>query len=201
MTLTTPSTRTSTVAGEELEVRSVHLDDPLVQPLLDDLAAEYLARYSSLLPREEILSEMDEYPASDFTAPHGDLLLLLEGSTPVAGGGFRRRTEPEIGDVSWSVAPHRARTDDGAPAVPTAELKRIWTSGAHRRRGLAKLVLAELERRAVACGYERLYLTTGPRQPEATALYLSVGFTALFDTTVPADTVGTLAFEKWLSPA
>ena len=200
MTMTAPPPGAIS-ASQGIEIRSVSLDDPLVQPLLDDLATEYLTRYSALLPREEILREMEEYSADDFIAPHGDLILLLEDEAPIAGGGFRRRTEPEIGDLSWSAAPDRARTDDGAPAVPTAEIKRIWTHGAHRRRGLAKMVLTELERRAAERGYERLYLTTGPRQPEATALYLSFGFTALFDTSLPAETVGTLAFEKWLSPA
>ena len=89
----------------------------------------------------------------------------------------------------------------GSPAVRTAELKRIWTHSAHRRRGLARVVLAELERRAVERGYRRVYLTTGPRQPEAAGLYLATGYTPLFDTGTDPEEIGPLAFEKWLEVA
>ena len=61
-------------------------------------------------------------------------------------------------------------------------------SAAHRRRGLARRVLTELEQRAGARGYTRMYLTTGPRQPEAKALYLTAGWTPLFDPAVPRPT-------------
>ena len=145
MTLSTRRTQTSTTGGE-LEVRSVHLEDPLVRPLLEDLAAEYATRYSDVLTEDDLLHEMEEHPATDFADPDGDLILVLAGPAPVAGGAFRRRTEPEFGDVRLSAAPIRARAEDGTPAVPTAEFKRIWTHGAHRRRGLAKVVLTELER-------------------------------------------------------
>ncbi|MEU4762123.1 GNAT family N-acetyltransferase [Actinosynnema sp. NPDC023794] len=81
-----------------------------------------------------------------------------------------------------------------APRPAHAELKRIWTHSRHRRRGLARRVLAELEREAVRFGYARLYLTTGPRQPEARALYLATGYTPLFDLT--AEALPLLPFEK-----
>ncbi|MGY1643959.1 GNAT family N-acetyltransferase [Geodermatophilus sp. SYSU D00703] len=64
----------------------------------------------------------------------------------------------------------------------------MWTAAAHRRRGLARRVLAELETRAAARGYTRVYLTTGLRQPEAEALYLAAGWTPLFDPAVPRPT-------------
>ena len=44
----------------------------------------------------------------------------------------------------------------------------------------------------------RVYLTTGPRQPEAVALYLSTGYTALYDRSLPSEQVGVHAFEKLL---
>lgn len=192
--------------AEALDVREVHLDDPLVRPLLEDLAHEYATRYSDHLTEAELLREMSEYPASDFAAPHGRLILVLAAGAPVAGGAYRRRTEPELGDVARSAHPAAARAADGSPAVPTAELKRIWTHNAHRRQGLARLVLTELEQRAGQNGYERIYLTTGPRQPEAAGLYLSAGYAPLHDpTATPGDPgqpgqPGPLAFEKWLCP-
>jgi GNAT superfamily N-acetyltransferase len=181
-----------------LEVRSVPQGDPLVRPLLDELAQEYFARYRHELGVEVLRAELERYPADDFAQPDGDLVLLLDADTPVAGGAFRRRHEPELGSATLLTRAD-ARDESGAPAVPTAELKRIWTSSAHRRRGLGRQVLAELEQRARAAGYVRIYLTTGPRQPEAVALYLATGYTPLFDPA--AERTGPLPFEKWLTTA
>ena len=150
------------------DVLTVRLSDPRVRPLLDDLSREYHARYAGLFSDDDLHDELHHYGAEEFVAPHGELILLMVGGEAVAGGAFRRRTEPELPD----------HTDAG---VPTAELKRIWTHSAHRRRGLARQVLTELESRARARGYVRVYLTTGPRQPEAVALYLASGYTARFD--------------------
>jgi GNAT superfamily N-acetyltransferase len=188
-------------------IRSVHLHDPLVRPLLDELAHEYASRYRSLLDEDDLRAEMEHYPAADFAAPHGDLVLLLADGEAVAGGAFRRRAEPEVGDPARRTRPDAGphaqgatHSDDGAPLVATAELKRIWTHSAHRRRGLARQVLGELEQRAAERGYPRVYLTTGPRQPEAAGLYLSAGYTPLFDVTRDPEEIGPLAFEKWLCP-
>ncbi|MFD5462253.1 GNAT family N-acetyltransferase [Kitasatospora sp. NPDC127059] len=154
------------------EFRKVTLDDPLVEPLLRELTHEYVTRYGPGAHQE-----MARYPADAFAEPHGALLLLLAGGEPVAGGAYMRHDER------------------------TAEVKRMWTHSAHRRRGLARRVLAELERTAAAAGYHRMYLTTGPRQPEAKALYLAAGYTPLFDVTAdgqqgrPVPT-GPLPFEK-----
>lgn len=59
------------------------------------------------------------------------------------------------------------------------ELKRMFVSPEFRGRGLSRLVLVELERRAVALGWERLILETGVLQPEAIGLYLSAGYTPM----------------------
>jgi len=179
------------------EVRSVALGDPLVRPLLDELSREYWTRYRRVLTAEQLREEMEHYPAQDFAPPHGGLVVVLDDGATVAGGAFRRRTEPELGDPARLARPGTRRRD-GTPAVRTAELKRIWTRSTHRRRGLARVVLAELERRAVERGYRRLYLTTGPRQPEAAGLYLATGYAPLFDTGTDPEEIGPLAFEKWL---
>lgn len=110
--------------------------------------------------------------ADVFEPPHGQFLLLMEAGEAVAGGAFKR-------------------FDD-----ETAELKRIWTHSRHRRRGLARRVVEELEKEALAFGYRRVYLTTGPRQPEAKALYLATGYTPLFDVDTDPLTIGPLPFEK-----
>ncbi|MFB7474722.1 GNAT family N-acetyltransferase [Kitasatospora sp. NPDC056184] len=156
--------------GLGVEVRRVRIDDPLAEPLVRELTEEYVRRYGP-----EAIEEMTRYPADSWAEPHGGvLLLLLEDGEPVAGGAYKR---------------YDART---------AEVKRMWTHSAHRRRGLATRVLAELERAAAAAGYRRIFLTTGPRQPEARGLYLANGYTALFDVAADPLTIGPLPFEKHL---
>jgi hypothetical protein len=49
-------------------------------------------------------------------------------------------------------------------------------------------VLTLLEGRAAQQGYRRMFLTTGPRQPEARDLYLAAGWTPLFDPAAPRPT-------------
>lgn len=78
----------------------------------------------------------------------------------------------------------------------TAELKRIWTSREYRRQGLGRFVLEQLEAEIARRGYRRIYLTTGPRQPEAVALYLAAGYAALYDPDLPAEEIGPHPFEK-----
>ena len=163
-----------TTTVPQYEVRPTVLADPLVQPLLDELEYEYTTRYPSLAGASK---ELARYPAEEFEPAHGGLLLLLlQDGEPVAGGAYRRYDER------------------------TAELKRIWTHSAHRRRGLARRVVHELEQAAEAAGYQQVYLTTGPRQPEAKGLYLVTGYSALFDLTVDPETLGgPLPFAKRLT--
>jgi GNAT superfamily N-acetyltransferase len=96
--------------------------------------------------------EMQAFDPADFGPPDGAFVLLVEAGRTVAGGGIRR-LDPCSG-----------------------ELKRMWTAPTHRRRGLARLVLAELEDAARERGFRRLLLETGPAQPEAIRLYASAGF-------------------------
>ncbi|MEU6405768.1 GNAT family N-acetyltransferase [Streptomyces sp. NPDC046985] len=154
----------------DLHVVHVPVSDPRVSPLLRELGHEYATRYG-----KNAQAEIARYPDEEFTSPYGGLLLLLlEHGEAVAGGAFRRYD------------------------AHTAELKRIWTHSAHRRRGLARRVVAELEREASTRGYRRICLTTGPRQPEARGLYLATGYIPLFDTEADPETIGPLPFEKRL---
>lgn len=157
-------------AFPELTVLHLPLEDSRVQPVVDGLIEEYDSRYGTLFGGAG--EEMRRYPAAEFTAPHGALLILQEEGRTVAGGAFRRYDEQ------------------------TAELKRIWTHAKHRRRGLARQVLVELEAEAARRGYRRIYLTTGPRQPEARYLYLATGYHPCFDLAADPETVLHLAFTK-----
>ncbi|MCG8925772.1 GNAT family N-acetyltransferase [Lentzea sp. CC55] len=149
-----------------LEVRRVRQSDPEAAPLVAELTYEYTSRYGSSGAEEM------QRPADVFEPPNGQFLLLVEGGVAVAGGAFQRYDEE------------------------TAEMKRIWTHSQHRRRGLARRVLVELENEARTFGYGRIHLTTGPRQPEAKGLYLATGYTPLFDVEADPLTIGPLAFSK-----
>ncbi|MFD4640946.1 GNAT family N-acetyltransferase [Lentzea sp. NPDC058436] len=149
-----------------LEVRRVRQSDPEAAPLVAELTHEYTTRYGPMGAEEM------QRPADVFEPPNGQFLLLVEGGVAVAGGAFKRYDDE------------------------TAEMKRIWTHSQHRRRGLARRVLVELENEARTFGYTRIYLTTGPRQPEAKGLYLATGYTPLFDVETDPLTIGPLAFSK-----
>jgi ribosomal protein S18 acetylase RimI-like enzyme len=159
---------------------AVGQNDALAAPLLAELTVEYASRYG--VTESDVSKWLRGYPAAEFEAPGGGLLIGLSPASeryphgePVTGGAF-------------------CRFDDD-----TAELKRIWTNSGHRRRGHAKALLIELEAQIVARGYRRVYLTTGDRQPEAEALYLSSGYTRL-DEPLPAEgDVFPIAFTKRLS--
>lgn len=127
--------------------------DPLAAPLLAELAIEYSTRYGRTVG--EVHAGLLAYPAQDFAPPYGDLLVVVEDGEVVAGGAFQRYD------------------------AETAELKRIWTSSEHRRKGLARFVLEQLEAEVAKRGYRRIFLTTGPRQPEAVALYKATGYLPL----------------------
>ena len=151
----------------------VDQNDPLAQPLLAELAVEYATRYDGTV--DGVAAWLRQYPATEFAAPGGGMVVGLVDGGPVTGGAFRR-------------------FDDD-----TAELKRIWTDSRHRRRGHARALLAVLEADIAARGYSRVYLTTGDRQPEAEALYLATGYRRL-DEPLPAEgEVYPMAFVKVLT--
>jgi putative acetyltransferase len=58
----------------------------------------------------------------------------------------------------------------------SVEVKRMYTVPEYRRKGVAQAILAEIERLAIQFGYRHIKLQTGPKQPEAIALYERVGY-------------------------
>ena len=163
----------SVPAVNQLRFVAVGQDDALAEPLLAELAVEYATRYGAT--EQAVSNWLRGYPADEFAPPGGGLLIGLLNDQPVTGGAF-------------------CRFD-----ADTAELKRIWTDSRHRRRGHAKALLIELEAEIAARGYRRAYLTTGDRQPEAEALYLSSGYTRLAEPLPAEGDVFPIAFVKTLS--
>ena len=89
---------------------------------------------------------------AEFAPPNGLFLVGRLDGEAVAMGGWRRLSAAE------------------------AEIKRMYVARAARRRGLARQILAEVERTAAAAGLTRLVLNTGPEQPEAIAMYERAGY-------------------------
>ncbi len=163
----------SVSAVHELRFVAVAQGDPLAEPLMAELALEYASRYHA--PVEGVARWLRTYPAEEFAAPDGAMVIGLLDGQPVTGGAFRRFD------------------------AETAELKRIWTDSRFRRRGYARALLTELEKLITGRGYRRIYLTTGDKQPEAEELYLSDGYRRL-DEPLPAEgEVYPLAFLKTLA--
>jgi GNAT superfamily N-acetyltransferase len=157
---------------------SIVADDPRARPLFEELAFEYRSRYAGLIDDAALRDEMVRYPAALFVPPVGAFILLLRGGTAIAGGAFMPHADPG-----------------------TTEFKRIWVDRAHRRQGLSRRVLAELERRAAGQGYTRVYLGTGPRQPEAISLYRTSGYRLLAAHDFGEDAEPGYRFDKLLAGA
>jgi GNAT superfamily N-acetyltransferase len=132
-----------------MHLRPEAFDSPSAQILIAAVQQEYLRRYGGV----------DDAPTdpAEFAPPAGYFVVAWLGSTPVGCGGWRAHPLPEADR-------------------PVAEIKRMYVSEAARRRGIARLILADLERSAVAAGYPTLILETGGRLPEAVALYRAAGY-------------------------
>lgn len=80
------------------------------------------------------------------------VIVLYENDIPVACGAIRE----------WA---------DGI-----MELKRMFVQPNSRRKGYAKMVVANLENWTVELGFQKCILETGKNQPEAIELYQKIGF-------------------------
>lgn len=77
-----------------------------------------------------------------------------------------------------------------------AEIKRLFVQRNHRRKGLARKILDELEAMAVKLNYKTIRLETGTRQPEAIALYERSGYHRIECYGEYADDPFSVCFEK-----
>lgn len=137
-----------------LSIEPVSITHPDARRLIDEVQAEYVARYGG----------PDDTPLEPtmFDAPNGAFFVgYLEDSVvrrPVATGAWRRSTVEVFGTAL------------------SAEIKRMYVAPAARGAGHARQVLAHLEATAAAAGAEVMILETGTAQPEAIALYTSAGY-------------------------
>lgn len=153
---------------QQLRLVDVRYDAPVATELIAELQAEYVVRYGG----------PDETPVevAEFAAPRGAFFVaLLDGGTDAVGCGALRRFD-----------------DD------TAEIKRMYVRATHRRRGLARRLLAAIEDRAAELGYRRVVLETGLEQPEALALYRQAGYQPITNFGHHKESPAARSFEKIL---
>ncbi|MFG1800135.1 GNAT family N-acetyltransferase [Micromonospora carbonacea] len=153
----------------EIEIRPASFDAPEAQALIRAALADLGRRYGG---------SGDETPvdAAEFVPPHGAFLVAYLAGEPVGCGGWRSH-----GD-----------------AGETAELKRMYTSPQARGRGVARAVLAAVERSAREHGRKQLVLECGDKQPEAIAMYSTVGYERIPNFGFYRDHPGCLSFGRTL---
>ncbi len=113
----------------------------------------YLAALDELARRYErttLREALEEYE------PPGGLFVVARDDGALVGGAGVR----SIGD----------------PDDALGEVKRLWVRPDRRRHGVATRLMAAVEDCARDAGLARLYLETGPRQPEAIAFYRREGW-------------------------
>ncbi len=135
------------------KIREVDYDDADAVTLRNDLQQFYVERYGG----------PDDAPVDpdDFRPPKGACFVGYLSGVPVAAGYWRTLDVQRLGTNK------------------VVELKRVHVIAAHRRRGIARRVIAELERTALVSGHEAAVLSTGQRQPEAIALYKQLGYDSI----------------------
>jgi putative acetyltransferase len=121
-------------------------------PEAQDLIGQSEALMSRLYPSESNHFE----PAAGLRPPHGAFWGCWVGERLVGCGGFKR---------------HAVGT---GPAY--GEIKRVFVLDSARGRGVARQLMAKLEAELAGCGVRLARLETGIHQPEALALYRSLGF-------------------------
>ena len=156
-----------------VRLREVGYADPVAQLLIEQVQQEYVVRYGG---RDAAVVD----PA-EFSPPLGLFLVAEVDGVPAGCGGWR--------------------VHDRGPEGSTAELKRMYVGPGFRRRGLAALLLSELERTATAAGHRRLVLNSGERQPEALALYERTGYAPVPGYGIYADSPDAVFLGKQLASA
>jgi ribosomal protein S18 acetylase RimI-like enzyme len=116
---------------------------------LDDVASRYYGRPATA---EEVDAALAEHPSDDLVAPHGVFLLATDGAN-VCGCVGLAWVEDRFGEV-----------------------RRLHVASAHRRSGLGRRLMAEVEDHARRMGMTELRLDTRRDLVESQALYESLGY-------------------------
>ena len=132
-----------------VELRRVDILSAVAEQLIGALNDELIARYP------EPGANHFRLDPDEVAAGRGAFLVAYLSDAPV-GCGAVRRIEGHV-----------------------AEIKRMYVAPIARGRGVGRQILHALETEAKRLGATRLVLETGPRQPEAIALYTRAGFSPI----------------------
>jgi GNAT superfamily N-acetyltransferase len=145
-------------------------DDPTGKVLVADYVAEIRAMYPDFTP-----DVPPRLMPEDVEPPQGRWLVAYRHHEPL-GCAALKRLDPT-----------------------TAEIKRLYVTPEARGRGVARALLARLERIARDVGYTTIRMDTGARQPASVALFGSIGYERIAD--YNGNPVAAYWFEKQLPSA
>lgn len=137
------------MGGMEIEFREARVDAGDGAALVAAMRAEMAELYTGL---ELDGDQMPKAGPAELGPPSGGFIVGWLDGQPVCCGGYKRLPGGEC------------------------ELKRMYVVPGLRGRGIARVLLHELEARARERGYAVARLDTGPRQPHARRLYESEGY-------------------------
>jgi GNAT superfamily N-acetyltransferase len=129
-----------------VEFRRQELASPVAQRLISLLNAELEARY----PEEG--ANFFRLDPEEVSEGRGAFLVAYLDDKPM-GCGAVRMIEPAV-----------------------AEIKRMYVDRKLRGRRVGRQIVLALEAQAIQLGAKRIVLETGPRQPDAIAMYAHAGF-------------------------
>jgi GNAT superfamily N-acetyltransferase len=132
-----------------IEFRDSRVDSGDGASLESAMRAEVERRYPGLDLRAQ---GMPKAGPDELNPPHGRFIVGYEDGVAVCCGGIKRLD------------------------ALTCEFKRMYVAPPARGRGLGRLLLEELERRARGLGYRKARLDTDHRQAAAVRLYESAGY-------------------------
>ena len=135
-----------------LEFRDCRVDEEPAATLVQGMREDIATIYDGLVLDGP---DMPKAGPDEMSPPHGAFVVGYEDAVAVCCGGIKR-------------------LPDGA-----CEIKRMFVVESARGRGVARALLAELERRARELGYEVARLDTGPRQMRAQRMYERAGYVAI----------------------
>ena len=135
-----------------LEFRACAVDEEPGASLVEAMSEDIAALYDGL---DLAGPDMPKAGPDELSPPGGTFVVGFEDGAAVCCGGVKR-------------------LPDGA-----CEIKRMFVVPDARGRGVARALLAELERRARELGYAVARLDTGPRQTRAQRMYERAGYVAI----------------------
>lgn len=107
----------------------------------------------------------------------------------------------KINKIKFVVLAYENEKPSGCGAIKeygadTVEIKRMYVPPESRKKGIAAVILSELEKWAVELSYSKCILETGKKQTEAIGLYKKSGYTLIPNYGQYTEVENSLCFEK-----